>query len=269
MKWGKQYKVLLILGNGFDLSLGLKTSYTDFMESELFKQRVDIQYYPYGRRNEHDKNIHNYLTIQKGLSNWIDVEEELKKYATGKRVEYFNMQGGLISTQNASENVIKTNFNILCLDLQTYISSLDYSALNRDALSLRLFRNVAASKNNDIVTFNYTDLNKLLESKARSSISYIHGNIKDGIILGFQRFKEMASGYDYMIKSESPKYKSCHLPSKMREADEIIVYGHSLGSTDHCYFQPFFDEQTSANAKPKRFTVFTLNNVSKEQVVQQ
>ena len=269
MKWGKQYKVLLILGNGFDLSLGLRTSYVNFMESELFKQRVNIQHFPNCRRDEHDRNIHNYLTIQKGIRNWIDVEEELKKYATSQRVEYYNMKGGLTSIQNASDNAIRLNYNILCMDLQTYISSLDYSVLHTDALSLKLFRSVAASKNNDIVTFNYTDLNKLLERNARSSISYIHGNINDGIILGFQRFNEMAPGYEYMIKSESPKYKSCHLSAKMREADEIIVYGHSLGSTDHCYFQPFFDEQTSANANHKRFTVFTLNNASKEQVVQQ
>ena len=265
----KRHKVLLILGNGFDLSLGLKTSYANFMESDLFKSRVKILHFPNGRLNGHDKNIHNYLTLQKGIRNWIDVEEELKKYATNQRVEYYNMQGGTHSLQNASDNTIRLSYNILCLDLQTYISQLDYSGFHEDVLSLQLYRIIAASKHCNVVTFNYTDLGKLSENETQCGISYIHGNVNNGIILGFQRFEEMASGYDYMIKSENPNYKSCHLSAKMSEADEIIVYGHSMGSTDHCYFQPFFDEQVGANAKPKRFTVFTLNKESKEQIVQQ
>ena len=70
----KPYKVLLILGNGFDLSLNLPTSYNSFLESDLFKKRVNFKHYPNAKFDEHDRNIHNYLTRQRGLKNWIDVE---------------------------------------------------------------------------------------------------------------------------------------------------------------------------------------------------
>ena len=33
-----EYKNLLIIGNGFDLDLGLKTSYRDFANSRIFKR---------------------------------------------------------------------------------------------------------------------------------------------------------------------------------------------------------------------------------------
>lgn len=91
------YKVLLILGNGFDLSLGLKTSYVNFIESNLFQKRVAIHHYPNARIDIHDKNIHNYLSNQKKLKNWIDVEMELKEYASQQRVEYHNDNGGSIN----------------------------------------------------------------------------------------------------------------------------------------------------------------------------
>lgn len=268
MSWFKPYKVLLILGNGFDLSLGLQTSYTSFMESDLFHKRVAIKHYPNAKIDEHDRNIHNYLTHQKRIKNWIDVEMELKKYASQQKVEYHNDKGGLTSTQNASDGQIKMFYDVLCLDLQTYMRSLDYSLLDLKAPSLRLLQTILAKKRNDVVTFNYTDITRLI-GKPHGSVEYMHGNINDGIILGFQRFENMAPGYEYMIKAENPLYKSRHLYAKMLDADEVVIYGHSLGETDHCYFKPFFEEQTKSNATPRRLTIFTLNRESRNAITQQ
>lgn len=264
----KPYKVLLILGNGFDLSLGLQTSYVSFMESDLFQKRVAIKHYRNAKIDVHDRNIYNYLTYQKRMKNWIDVEMELKKYASQQRVEYYNDKGGLTITQNASYGQIKQFYNVLCLDLQTYMKSLDYSSANFKAPSLRLLQMILAKKRNDVVTFNYTDITRLI-SKPRGSVEYMHGNINDGIILGFQRFEDMAPGYEYMIKAENPLYKSRHLYAKMLDADEVVIYGHSLGETDHCYFKPFFEEQTKSNATPRRLTIFTLNRESRNAITQQ
>lgn len=268
MKLIKPYKVLLILGNGFDLSLGLKTSYASFMESELFKKWVKIKHYPNAKVNLHDKNVFNYLHLQKGLRNWIDVEEELKKYASDQKVEYHNDNGGTLYTSNFSDADIMNSYTILRFALQTYIQSLDYSDVDENSLSLELLKIVLNKKRNDVVTFNYTDVNRLVNTP-RACIEYMHGNTKDGIILGFQRFDNMAAGYEYMIKSENPMYKSRHLSAKMLEADEVIIYGHSLGETDHCYFKPFFDEQTSEKAKPRRLTIFTLDKASRASITQQ
>lgn len=271
MKLLKQYKVLLILGNGFDLSLGLRTSYNHFLESDLFKKRLDIKYYPNAKIDEHDKNIHNYLTHQKRLKNWIDVELELMHYASQQRVEYHNMKDGALHTSflnNISDFVIQNNYKLLCQDLQAYMKSLDYAMINEDALSLNLLKAVLAKKSNHVITFNYTDIGRLIK-KSRGTVEYMHGNIKDGIILGFQRFENMALGYDYMIKSENILYKSRHLADKMLDADEVIIYGHSLGETDHCYIKPFFDEQVGDKAKPRRLTIFTLNSESSYSLTRQ
>lgn len=266
MKLFKPYKVLLVLGNGFDLSLGLKTTYAHFLDSDFFKKWVQIN------RNAqvdlHDKNLFNFLSLQNEIKNWIDVEEELKKYATKQQVEYHLNNGRLLSTQNASDAVIKDSFTILCFALQTYIKTLDYSGLNEKTPSLNLLKTVLSRRQNCVVTFNYTDVNRLV-SRPRGGVEYMHGNIVDGIILGFQRFDDMANGYEYMIKSENPLYKSRHLYTKMLNADEIIIYGHSLGETDHCYFKPFFEEQISNKPKDKRLTIVTLNRESHNNIIRQ
>lgn len=271
MRLFKPYKVLLILGNGFDLSLGLRTSYNDFIESDLFKKRVAIKYYPNSKIDEHDKNIYNYLILQKRLKNWIDVEMELMHYASQQRVEYHKEKEGLLHTSylsNRSDDIIQNSYKLLCRDLQIYMRSLNYEMVNEGSLSLNLLKMVLAKKNSEVITFNYTDIGRLV-SKPRGSVEFMHGNINDGIILGFQRFENMALGYDYMIKSENTLYKSRHLAEKMLNADEVIIYGHSLGETDHCYFKPFFEEQVGENAKPRRLTIFTLNGESSYNITQQ
>lgn len=58
-------------------------------------------------------------------------------------------------------------YDILCLDLQTYMKSLDYSSVNLNAPSLQLLQAILTKKRNDVVTFNYTDvadLKRFLES---------------------------------------------------------------------------------------------------------
>ena len=186
--------MLLILGNGFDLSLGLKTSYANFMASDLFTKWVKIKHFPNAKVNLHDMNLFNYLHLQKGLRNWIDVEEELKKYASEQRVEYYYDNGSTHFLNNISTADINNSYQILCFALQTYIKTLDYTGVNEDSLSLELLRAVLRRKQNDVVTFNYTDVSWVV-SKPRGSIEYMHGNTTDGIILGFQRFDNMAKGY--------------------------------------------------------------------------
>lgn len=268
MKLFKPYKVLLILGNGFDLSLGLKTSYVNFMESYLFQKWVQINYYRNSEIDLHDRNLFNYLHWQKTIRNWIDVEEELKRYASKQRVEYHRDDGGLVSFSNVSDDRIKTSYGLLCSALKTYLKNLDYTVIKEDSSSLELLKTVLSKKRNNVITFNYTDVNKLLV-KPLGNVEYIHGNINNDIILGFQRFNNMATGYNYMIKSENPHYKSCHLSKKMCEADEVIIFGHSLGETDHCYFKPFFEVQVSANAFPCKMTIITLNKDSRYRITQQ
>ena len=58
------------LGNGFDLSLGLSTSYMDFVNSDEFQILLNMQ-----------NQLAIYLKVNAELQNWIDIENELKLYS--------------------------------------------------------------------------------------------------------------------------------------------------------------------------------------------
>lgn len=61
---------IIVIGNGFDLSLGLKTSYKDFIQSENFNLLV-----------EKENTLALYLDKKKEINNWVDIEKELTNYS--------------------------------------------------------------------------------------------------------------------------------------------------------------------------------------------
>ena len=97
-------KTLLIIGNGFDLNLGLKTGYCDFIKSDYFKKEVN-----------NNNQLCKYLLNQQELYNWIDIENELKKYST---------------KTDSQPKQVKQDFKNLSASLIDYLSSLPYDKIN-------------------------------------------------------------------------------------------------------------------------------------------
>ena len=64
----------LVIGNGFDLDAGLKTSYNNFVSSRYwsFSQSIDV----YGQ-----DTLASYLRKKSELDTWFDVEEALYDYS--------------------------------------------------------------------------------------------------------------------------------------------------------------------------------------------
>lgn len=72
-------ELALIIGNGFDVDMGLPSKYSDFAKSSEFHdlaRRMNDMYYV----EERDNSL--VLQIQKASneSNWFDIEEEIHKY---------------------------------------------------------------------------------------------------------------------------------------------------------------------------------------------
>lgn len=70
----EEYEKLFIIGNGFDLSCGLKTSYKNFYESSFFDSL--------GKGPKDSKksiNIYDHLKSKQVMNNWLDLEQELKQ----------------------------------------------------------------------------------------------------------------------------------------------------------------------------------------------
>ena len=69
----KQYKA--IIGNGFDLNLGLKTSYQDFLQSTCL-EKINPQ-----------NSLAKHFSNQKQLKNWVDVEESIEEITIWNNLE--------------------------------------------------------------------------------------------------------------------------------------------------------------------------------------
>ena len=105
-----------------------------------------------------------------------------------------------------------------------------------------------------VYNFNYTDLNRLnayIGGAPSFTIHNIHGNLKDrSIILGFESIPLNYTDLDFMIKYQSDSYKTSEktdIRKDIGEAEEILIFGHTLGCTDHSYFQGFFQREVNPN----------------------
>ena len=76
----QNYRTVFVVGNGFDLNLGLKTSYKDFMESHWFS---DIK----------NNSLVDYLRERQSLNLWIDIENELSAYSQSTFLSRIYIEG--------------------------------------------------------------------------------------------------------------------------------------------------------------------------------
>jgi Bacteriophage abortive infection AbiH len=92
---------LFIIGNGFDLSLGLPTSYGDFLKSDNFLQHTNLP-------------LFEYLKAVNESLRWIDIEAELVKYSSK------NASQKLLNGSNFSDE-----YKLLKKSLMEYILSIN------------------------------------------------------------------------------------------------------------------------------------------------
>lgn len=251
----KYDKPLIILGNGFDLNLGLKTSYKDFMES--YECRILRCY---------DNNyIINRILNNYHLFQWVDVENELKFIAHDLNKYSYDDKDIIF---HAYREIVKAIKNYL--KRITKEESLQKD-LKRESIAAKLLHTICEYGNDwDIYTFNFTDLNlisNVLFNKNCPVCRHVHGSLKnDDIILGFEDKIENIDNYHYMIKSFDPRFKSCQIIETLSKAKEIIIFGHSLGNTDYPYFSRFFEEKSSPCLQRNdsvRISIVTANDKSR------
>lgn len=258
-------KNVLIIGNGFDLDLGLPTRYSDFAKSDfwpkvehvldrrtIFSKADDMQFHALSI------SLDNKLKSE----NWFDLEESLLDYAAN---EIKSAQDDLYSSED-DINYYERLKSSLCdylIDVQEKCP-IDKTSLASDVLKTVLKNGYF----DNIFSFNYTDLNYLarqLGVKCKFSFSHIHGRLSDrSIILGVNE-TPLNAKYSSLYKTSSEFYRSNNLKQVLDEANEVVFYGFSFGKIDFDYFRPFFRSyalgQKQGRGNPY-ITIFTKNEKS-------
>lgn len=264
-------KNVLIIGNGFDLDLGLPTRYSDFAHSE--------KYWPYIDRVPDRRNIFSQvnglqyhslaltLNDKRDKENWFDIEEILRDYAQN---EVAQLARDLYSAKDDIEyfEIIKSKLCDYLIDVQ------NSTPINTNALAGDILRAVLNNGYFDnIFSFNYTDLNYLTKQLGINkpiNYTHVHGKLSDrSIILGVNEVK-LKDEYEEFHKSTSEFYRSNNLTQALAEANEVIFYGLSFGLIDFDYFSNFFkvlNDKMIPEKEKKHISIFTKNVASGKDII--
>jgi len=232
----EKYDFVIIIGNGFDLNLGLKTSYSDFLESQQFDELLD------------DVNsVAIYLRDKKNLKKWIDIENELKNYSIEDLPRF------------------QEDFNELSDSLVSYLDTLDYNNTNSSCHAIKLLSEISNDFSVLIIDYNYTSTISMLlkrfdidlkDSKCKIEHIKIHGSVDEGnIIFGVEDKANILSKHIFLKKSVNKNFNPTDFSEALKNSKNVVFFGHSLGETDHMYFDNFF--QTAALlSKTRKIVIF-------------
>lgn len=231
---------ILIIGNGFDLDLGLDTSYGSFWKWYV---------------NECPENLRNtklfqYLKQKLEKDKWMDLESNL---------EYFFSPKDICEEYNAIEDEEGSlcEYEHIVLKIKEFIGiQQDKAIVNKNSLAYRMIELLNTEKVNfNIYSFNYTDLYKL---GLKNTIAYehLHGSLETEIVLGTKDDRIKKCEFNVLKKSLNNECNPSSFYRDMQNADKIVMFGHSLGIEDMAYFKPFFKEQTSSSCQQKSIYFF-------------
>lgn len=287
LRFEKVYKLVFVIGNGFDMDLNLKTSYKSFLESKdftaytneyildtlkeearifRFTDKIDRENFPLLQA---PSSIFNVLKAKATLENWYDVEKQLALIAYNQNSSNRINKAKLLDILPISSE----SYYQLHTALHDYLSFLSYDNIATGSIAYKLFQ--VLNRYPTLVhvkSFNYTDLNQIFSGKNNLSVDHIHGKLSENsLIIGIQDDLDINPSYNYMIKSFSEHFRSHNLIYDLEDADEVIFFGHSLGETDYHYFQDFFQKQTEKSRANKdlRLSIFTYDHKSRMDILQQ
>lgn len=264
--------IVHVIGNGFDLNLGLKTSYKHF--------------YEYYKSQESKKESIKLLKkeIDSDSENWSDLELALGKFTSkAKTAEEFEIirQDIILNLSNYLKS-IETSFdlsNVNTHELSIFLSSPHIELRNGEkAIFEELLKSIKhESSNVNIISFNYTTiLDKLIIEFVNKTMSFakaisvnstirdvkhIHGLLDERLIIGVndnsqvsnESFVENIDFKEAFIKTEYNKASS-HLVDNecidlLNNANIICVFGSSLGLTDKFWWELICDRLLKQNCK--------------------
>ena len=243
---------VLILGNGFDLDLGLKTSYRDYYNSK---------YWPFN--NPYTK-MGDYLNGERLLNEWMDLEEKLGDYSCNAT----NITW--VSKRNDKED-----YSQLITGLESYLSKAENGAIKTKSTAAKvLIAYLNSYSIPRIFSFNYTNLYKIarrLGISTEFSYEHIHGSLENhNIILGVgENYKgnaiKLPEDMDFVYKTSSPNYQPPQMADVLSNTKHVTFFGLSIGGMDAPYFSGLF--QNLSAQKDKIITFITYNEESRLQIL--
>lgn len=249
--------VLFILGNGFDINLGLHTGYQDFYDYYLQTSSEDEEIEKIKRFLERNRYT-TWADLEMGLGSYtteVDSLDQMKKVYCdiGDSLrDYLKKEEESFSVTDEITNAVVSGL----LAPHSYLSPGLVEAIDT-------FRRGKGPYQVDVISFNYTNtLEKVLKSLQRVNsqiqlgfqtslryVNHIHMRLEDGdVVMGVNDDSQILNKklLDNKMRSLLVKpYINQHLQNLndarcaqlINEADQICLFGVSIGETDLMWWQ--------------------------------
>ena len=254
---GEDSETLLIIGNGFDLDLGLKTGYKDFVNSDKW---------PFKHCSILSPRLGSYLK-KNSLVHWYDVESVMAHYCSRTR-----LANKLRMNWKSFANKVREDDEILRRALVDYLIKAEKGELHKESIAATILKKCCeSSEPATIYSFNYTDLEsiaKRLNIELNYSPKYVHGTLKNkDIVLGFSETKDIVPELSFMCKSHRDTYSHTPLIRDISKFSNIIFFGLSFGEIDYGYFKDFFDGVCDGRYDNKFIRIVTKDEESRQSIL--
>ena len=259
-------QLTFIIGNGFDIDMGLPSRYSDFADSPEFH---DLAHRMYNMYYEEERENSLVLQIQQASydSNWFDIEEEIHKY-----VEVHPCLDEKIT------RMVHSEFDSLKNALANYLKRIttNFSADNSKLSTALYYRMRECPLSVTEIYFNYTNPQQYIKLPLQPEIfngaqhwfTYVHGSLRDNdIVLGcdLQEGEKVNRQLSFMYKYNM-LIRANHVARNILEAKEIIFFGHSVNEMDFGYFREFFKVASASPQPTRHLTFITLNEKSERDI---
>lgn len=255
--------IALIIGNGFDVDMGLPSKYSDFAKSKEWEdvlKGVKSCFFPF----EDYRETSLLWELQQASTDpyWFDIEEAIHQFVIKHK-----------DNTDQAIRQIQWEFDLVRKGLQKYLQrvSKDFKA-DEKKLGYQLLTHLQNSPLSVFeIIFNYTyphDFLKIPTYYTKLHVSFVHGELsKKNIVLGC--CVEEGGVYN---KQLSFMYKDNMLTRAnnsgyhLQEAKEIIVFGHSVNEMDFRYFKAFLTTLSTTPNPSKHLTIITYDEASERNI---
>lgn len=261
-----------IIGNGFDVNLGIKSTYGDFYQYYVGLPAVGNQYIMNVRQQ-----MTNYITNNTNKEvkdiDWSDLEKALGDYsinipADEFKTVFFDIETNLMAYLTRQADLLEINDKMKQKIMKDFCwpdinDNFKPGPINSIRNHKTYYRN--GSEMISIINFNYTStLERLLDYKGGrvsigtnsvgmsvyiENIIHIHRSLADGdIILGVndvnqianQSYLDRAEILDCLVKPQVNENQEDGINDEVRNvihsSDIIVIFGSSLGETDSMWW---------------------------------
>ena len=249
--------VTFLIGNGFDLHMGMKTRYIDVYEGYIESESKNYCIAKFKELLKED--------APNEFTNWADFEQKM-----GESTDKFSSEQDFvdcvrdfkeylakhleIEEKNFLEKIEPINNKSISNEMKHSLTGFYKSLINRDRIFIS--SQIRGRQSYNFVNFNYTStLSKLLscielnQSELNEMVIttpfYIHGKLDSGIVLGMDNEKQLNENCNYSFSLRikraflKPFFNELFDPNKVNLVYDLImrssvicVYGLSFGQSD-------------------------------------